>query len=187
MRDKFTEIYRRFIKRPGSAELFDCLESSDFFTAPASTRFHESYPGGLVEHSVLVYRELLRLMSAYPEITVSDESAAIVALLHDVAKIGCYKVELRNKKDEFGKWIQVPFYTFKEDFAFGGHGSKSVYLIQEFMTLTAEEAVAINCHMGPENGNTAVYDAYRQFPLAYMLHAADTAATIPKIGANCDE
>lgn len=175
---RFEKIYATHIKREGSAELLKWLKSTDFFTAPGSTRFHDCFAGGLAEHSAKVFNELTRLLKAYPEIKVSAETAAIVTLLHDVCKADCYKVELRNKKDESGRWIQVPVYTFKEDFAFGGHGSKSVFLIQKFMKLTDEEAVAINCHMGVENGNFAVNDAYRAYPLAFLVHTADMASTI---------
>ena len=174
----FEEIYTAYIKREGSAELLKWLESTDFFTAPGSTRFHDCHHGGLAEHSANVFHELVRLLKAYPEVKVSAETAAIVTLLHDVCKANCYKVELRNKKNEHGQWIQVPVYTFQEDFSFGGHGSKSVYLIQKFMKLTDEEAVAINCHMGVENGNWAVNDAYRAYPLAFLVHTADMASTI---------
>lgn len=174
----FEEIFRTHIKREGASELLKWLKSTDFFTAPGSTRFHDCYAGGLAEHSARVFEELVRLLKAYPEIKVSAETAAVVTLLHDVCKANCYKVELRNKKYESGRWIQVPVYTFKEDFPFGGHGSKSVYLITRFMELTPEEAVAINCHMGVENGNFAVNDAYRAYPLAFLVHTADMASTI---------
>lgn len=178
-REKFTELYSSYIKRPGAAELFKWLENTDFFTAPASTKYHEAYEGGLCEHSVRVLEELSRLVKAYPEIHVTSETAIIISLLHDICKVGCYKTELRNKKNEFGQWIQVPFYTFQEDTCFGGHGSKSVFIIQKFMKLTDEEIAAINCHMGVEHGNFAVNDAFRQFPLAFLLHTADMASTIP--------
>lgn len=174
----FREIYQTYIERDGSKELFAWLESTDFFEAPASTRYHESFAGGLAEHSAKVFHELVRLLKAYPEIRVTAETAAIVALLHDLCKIGCYKIEYRNRKNEHGQWERYPCYTFKEDYAFGGHGSKSVYLIQRFMPLTEAEAVAVNCHMGATQSDYSVYDAYRQWPLAFLLHVADTAATI---------
>ena len=174
----FEEIYTTHIKRDGSAELLRWLKSTDFFTAPGSTRFHDCHSGGLADHSARVFSELVRLLKAYPEVKVSGETAAIVTLLHDVCKANCYKVELRNKKNEHGQWIQVPTYVFQEDFSFGGHGSKSVYLIQKFMKLTDEEAVAINCHMGVENGNWVVNDAFRAYPLAFLVHTADMASTI---------
>ena len=179
-KEKFIEIYSSYIKRPGAEELFKWIENSDFFTAPASTKYHEAYENGLCEHSVNVFDELVRLLKAYPEVKASGETAAIVSLLHDLCKVGCYKTELRNKKNEFGQWVQVPFYTFQEDTCFGSHGAKSVFIIQKFMKLTDEEIAAINCHMGVENGNFAVNDAFRQFPLAFLLHTADMASTIPE-------
>ena len=174
----FEEIYTTHIKREGSAELLKWLKSTDFFTAPGSTRFHDCYSGGLADHSVRMFEELTRLARAYPELRVSAETAAIVTLLHDVCKAGCYKTEFRNRKNDFGQWEKYPVYTFKEDFPFGGHGSKSVYLIQKFMKLTDEEAVCINCHMGVENGNYSVNDAYRAYPMAFLVHTADMASTI---------
>lgn len=179
-KDEFIAIFNKYIKRSGANVIMELLEDSDFFTAPASTRFHECYEGGLCEHSVRVFQHMIRLLKAYPEVKVSGETAAIVCLLHDVCKIGCYQVEMRNKKVN-GNWVQEPYYTFTENLAYGGHGSKSVYIIQTAMNLTVDEAVAINCHMGVENGNWAVNDAFRQFPLAFLLHTADMAATISKL------
>lgn len=175
---KFEEIYTRYIKREGAEDLLNWLKSTDFFTAPGSTRFHDCHEGGLADHSARVFYELTRLLNAYTDMEVSAETAAIVTLLHDVCKADCYKTEMRNRKNEHGQWEKYPVYTFKEDFAFGGHGSKSVYLIQKFMKLTDEEAVCINCHMGVENGNWAVNDAYRAYPLAFLVHTADMASTI---------
>ena len=178
-REKFTEIYNQYITRPGAKELFQWLESTDFFDAPASSRFHNDHPGGLCEHSVHVWEELVRLLKAYPEIKVSGETAAIVSLLHDLCKIGVYKTELKNKKVN-GVWVQQPAYVFQEDFCFGGHGSKSVYLAQKYIDLTEEEAVAINCHMGPWDrspGDYSLGSAYDAYPIAWLLHVADESAT----------
>jgi len=174
----FREIYQEYIERDGSKDLLDWLDSTDFFAAPASTKYHECYHGGLAEHSEKVFNELVRLLKAYPEVRVTAETAAIVALLHDVCKVNCYKVEYRNRKNDRGQWEKYPVYIFKEDFAYGGHGSKSVYLIQKFMPLTEQEAVAINCHMGAGPNDYNVFDAYRAYPLAFLLHTADMAATI---------
>lgn len=175
----FKGLYNFYVSRNGSDKLLDWLESTDFFQAPASTKYHEVYPGGLADHSVKVFNELHRLLKAYPELTVSTETIAIVSLLHDVCKAGCYKVEYRNRKNETtGQWEKYPAYAFKEDFCFGGHGSKSVYLIQKFMPLTDEEATAINCHMGLTANDFSVSDAFRAFPLAFLLHTADMSATI---------
>jgi hypothetical protein len=179
MSEKFLDLYDKYITRPGSDTFKEWLVESDFFSAPASTRFHGAYAGGLCEHSVNVWEELVRLLKAYPEVKVTAETAAIISLLHDVCKIGCYKTELRNKKVN-GVWVQQPAYVFQEDFCYGGHGSKSVYLIQNHMRLTFEEAVTINCHMGFADrspGDYALRGAYEQHPLAWLLHVADESAT----------
>ena len=185
-KDEFIRLFTQYIKRPGSEALLAFLESSDFFTAPASTRFHGNYEGGLCEHSVNVWEELVRLLRAYPEVKVSGESAAIVALLHDLCKIGCYKPELksrktgRTKRDGKPEWEDYIGYAFNEDFCYGGHGSKSVFLVQQHIPLNPEEAVAINCHMGFADrspGDYSLGSAYERYPLAWLLHVADESAT----------
>lgn len=178
-KERFIELFTSYIHRPGSEDLLKWLSSTDFFDAPASTRFHGCHEGGLCEHSIHVWEELVRLLKAYPEVRVTAESAAIVSLLHDLCKIGCYKVELRNVK-EGNVWVKRPYYTFNEDFCYGGHGSKSVFLAQKFMNLTEAEAVAINCHMGFSDrgpGDFSVGSAFEQYPLAWLLHVADESAT----------
>lgn len=178
-KEKFVELYTSYVKRSGADDLLSWLEMSDFFTAPASTRFHGDYEGGLCEHSIHVWEELVRLLKAYPEVRVSAETAAIVSLLHDLCKVNTYKIEMRNKKEN-GVWRSVPSYVFDEDFCFGGHGSKSVYLIQKFMSLTDQEAVAINCHMGSWDRSPSDYSvgsAFEQYPLAWLVHVADESAT----------
>lgn len=178
-KEKFTQIFTQYITRPGADKLFAWLERTDFFDAPASTRFHGDYEGGLCEHSIHVWEELIRLLKAYPEVRVTAESAAIVSLLHDLCKIGCYKIELRNKKEN-GVWRSVPTYVFQEDFCYGGHGSKSVYLAQKYIELTDQEAVAINCHMASWDRSPSDYSvggAFEKYPLAWLLHVADESAT----------
>lgn len=176
-KEKFLSICRERIHREGLEDLLAWLEKSDFFTAPASSRYHNDHQGGLVEHSINVYEELLRLMDAYGEIDVSLESAAISALFHDLCKVNFYTVEKRNRKNDQGQWESYDYYTIKEKFAFGGHGSKSVFLVSQFMKLRPEEAVAINCHMGIGDGDKYVGSSYEQFPLAWLVHVADEAAT----------
>lgn len=167
------------IKRDGIKDLMEWLESTDFFTAPASTRFHGAYEGGLARHSLNVYSQLERLVNwyGYSE-EYSKETLAIVALFHDVCKVGCYKTEMRWRKDDRNQWEQYATYRFQEDFAFGGHGSKSVFLVQNFAKLTPDEAVAINCHMGQWDATTYSNPtaAYEKCPLAWLLHVADEAA-----------
>ena len=178
-KERFLEICSE-IHRDGISDLMDWLEKSDFYEAPASTRFHGNYPGGLLSHSLNVYDELKRILQVYPEIKATDETIAIISLFHDACKVNFYASEKRNRKNEEGKWESYDAYTIKEKFCFGGHGSKSVFIVQNFIKLTPEEAVAINCHMGCWDGNKDVANAYEQYNLAWALHVADEAATYIK-------
>lgn len=179
MEDTKQEFLRisRHIHREGITDLIQWLLCTDFFTAPASTKYHLCTEGGLAQHSLNVYHHLSDLCKWY-NYNVSEESIAIVSLFHDLCKIGCYKTEMRWRKDEHNKWEQYPTYRYEEDYAFGGHGSKSVYLIMNFLKLTPEEASAINSHMGAWDATTysnptAVYERNM---LAWLLHVADEAA-----------
>ena len=174
----FVAIYNEKIKRKGADKLLAWLENQDFFTAPASTRYHAAYEGGLVEHSLNVYHVL---MERFDPAKDNEESFAIVSLLHDVCKTGFYAIEMRNRKNKQGQWESVPFYTIDDQFPYG-HGEKSVYLIERFMRLTTEEAVAIRWHMGGfdeavRGGSFALAHAYEKYPLAVKLHMADLEAT----------
>ena len=97
-KERFLELCSK-VNRDGIDDLVKYLESSDFFYAPASTRFHGSYAGGLLEHSLNVYDELVRLLAAYPEVQASEESVIIVSLFHDLCKVNMYGTEKRNRKD----------------------------------------------------------------------------------------
>lgn len=163
MKDRFLSMCSQ-ITRPHTDQLIKWLEDSDFFTAPASRRNHGSYKGGLLEHSLNVYDEFKRILSVYPEINVSEETIKIVTLFHDLCKVNYYSLE-------------NGFYEINESFHFGGHGSKSVYLIQQFIDLLPMEAAAINCHMGSWDGNKGVGDTFQQYPVAWLLHVADESAT----------
>lgn len=176
-REKFIQLCAK-IDRPGKAELFEWLESSDFFTAPASAKYHGAYEGGLLEHSLNVYEALFKLLTIYPETEVSVESALIVSLFHDLCKVNMYEKETRYRKDENGKWEPYEAYIHNEKLHYGGHGSKSVFILQNFIKLTPEEATAINCHMGSWDGdNNTIAAAFEHCPLAWLLHVADESAT----------
>lgn len=185
LKAKFKEIYNKHITREGADKLFDYLQSntSDFFTAPASTRFHGSYEGGLVEHSLNVYdclRDYLsrdRVKNIY-QFSYEDESIAIVALLHDLCKINCYKLSTRNVKDAKGVWQTVPTYEYSDELPYG-HGEKSVYIVSGFMKLTREEAFAIRYHMGFSGAEDSrnVGDSFEKFPLSFALATADMEAS----------
>lgn len=181
VKEEFLEIATREIGRSGIGELLSWLEGTDFYMAPASSRYHGVFEGGLAMHSLNVYVRLKELAEVYWEDgPIPRESLAIVALFHDLCKVGCYTVSTRNVKNEkTGQWEKVPFYKKQEQFPFGGHGSKSVYLVQHFMSLLPEEAAAINCHMGPwdrqDYGNPG--EVFEHNRLAWLLHVADEAAT----------
>ena len=183
-KEEFIEIYKENITREGADKLLEYLlsASSDFFSAPASTRFHGAYAGGLCEHSLNVYHCLCdylqrdRVTDLY-NLEYSPESIAIVSLLHDLCKINCYKESTRNVKVD-GVWTQVPYYEFDDDLPYG-HGEKSVYIIGGFMRLTREEAFAIRYHMGFSGCEEArnVSAAFEKYPLAFALSVADMEAT----------
>lgn len=183
-KDEFISIYKKLIQREGAEKLLDylCSTQSDFFTAPASTRYHGSYKGGLVEHSLNVYHCLKdymareRVKELY-HMNYSDETLAVVSLLHDICKINCYKVGTRNKKIN-GEWQQIEVFEYQDDLPYG-HGEKSVYIITGFMRLTREEAFAIRYHMGfsnNDNPNNISY-TFEHYPLAFALSTADMEAT----------
>lgn len=184
-KERFIELYKATIKREGASELLDYLLSpaSDFFEAPASARFHLSKEGGLCEHSLNVYECLKSYLDAprtkeITGMTYSDESIAIVSLLHDLCKINVYKKGFRNVKDEKGTWQRVDTFEYDDKMPYG-HGEKSVYMITAYMKLTREEAFAIRYHMGysstedPRN----IAAAFEMFPLAFALSTADSEAT----------
>ena len=174
---KFESIAREYIRRDGLDDLLKWIESTDFYVAPASTRYHGCCVHGLVTHSLRVYDQLKMLTRVY-DCDASDESIAIVSLFHDLCKIGCYKTEMRWRKNSQDKWEQYPTYKFDEDFAYGGHGSKSVFIVQSFMDLTPDEASAINCHMGAWDSTSYSNPStvYQRNLLAWLLHVADEAA-----------
>ena len=181
-KERFIAIFKEKIHREGADKLLAYLESSDFFTAPASTRYHGAYFGGLLEHSLNVYDCLCDYL-ARPRVKeqygleFSEESVAIVALLHDLCKVDFYVESTRNVKED-GVWKTVPFYTIDDKLPYG-HGEKSVYIASGYMRLTREEAFAIRYHMGfsgEENINT-VGAAFAKFPLAVALFTADMEAS----------
>lgn len=182
LKEEFVKIFTENIKREGADKLLAYLsDQSDFFTAPASTRYHGSYEGGLCEHSLNVYYCLKDYM-ARPRVKetygleYSDESIAIAALLHDLCKINFYVPSMRNVKEN-GVWKSVPTYTINDTLPYG-HGEKSVYIISGFMRLTRDEAFAIRYHMGFSSNDDAgtVGKALEMFPLAFALTVADSEA-----------
>lgn len=203
-KEAFYKAYR-LIKRTSADKLLHWLETTDFFCAPASTRFHLAREGGLCEHSLHVYNRLRELflseVANYRELTPEEEeTVAICGLLHDICKVDVYGTEMKNQKtydaakvaaaeswqvkhDTQGDyvWESVPRYIFDDRLPYG-HGEKSVYIISGFMKLSWEEAMAIRWHMGFsdndfQGGGRSVGTAFEMFPLAVLTHIADLQAT----------
>ncbi len=171
MKEEFIRLLQE-TNRPGMEQLILFLKNSDFFEAPASTRFHGAFQGGLLEHSMKVY-EILKTK------TEDSDSVRIIALLHDICKANFYKVDYRNAKNELGVWEKVPYYTVDDTIPFG-HGEKSVMMISEFIKLTNEEKYAIRWHMGftePKELYTTIGLAYKKYPIALLTHEADLEAS----------
>ncbi|MBE6630265.1 MAG: hydrolase [Ruminococcaceae bacterium] len=182
--ERFISIFKNKIHREGADRLLDylCSDNCDFFTAPASTQYHGAHPGGLLEHSLNVYDCLCdylareRVRDVYG-LDYSEESIAIVALLHDLCKVNFYVESTRNVKEN-GVWVAKPYYTIDDQLPYG-HGEKSVYIASGYMRLTRDEAFAIRYHMGFSGDEDVrnVGNAFSRFPLAVALFTADMEAT----------
>ncbi len=179
MKEEFLKILRT-VNREGIEDLIKFLESTDFFTAPASTRFHGNYEGGLLEHSMKVYEILKEKVKTSPiEIKTPEESIIIIALLHDICKSNYYKIDYRNAKNALGVWEKVPYYTVEDTIPYG-HGEKSVMMITEYIKLTPEEKYAIRWHMGytePKELYNTIGEAFKKYPIALLTHEADLEST----------
>ena len=138
MKEEFLALLRK-TNREGIEELINFLEKSDFFVAPASTRFHGNFEGGLAAHSMKVYEILKhKVENSVIDVEIKEESIILIGLLHDICKTNFYKVDYRNAKNALGVWEKVPYYTVDDTIPYG-HGEKSVMMITEYMKLTPEE------------------------------------------------
>lgn len=181
---EFIDTFLSNIHREGADKLLDYLTNNDFFTAPASARYHLAQTGGLCEHSLNVYKRLKAVVRQehgddYAKV-YSDETLAICGLLHDVCKVNYYVTEYRNVKEN-DEWVKKPYFKVEEKFPYG-HGEKSVFILSQYIKLTAEEAMAINWHMGGfdervKGGSYALSEALAKYKLALLLHVADLQAT----------
>ncbi len=181
---EFIKILEQNVKREGVDKLVDWLSKSDFFTAPASVRFHSDIEGGLCLHSLKAFHRFVKILEQEFgekwEENLSLESATLIALLHDVCKVNFYKQDIKNVKVD-NVWVQKPYWSVDDQLPYG-HGEKSVYIISGFMRLTREEAMAINWHMGGfdariRGGSPSLSGAFYQYPVALLFHIADLEAT----------
>ena len=181
MKEEFIELLKK-VKRNGVENLLSYLEKTDFYNAPASTRFHSNYAGGLLEHSLNVYNCLKQKLSQKPFsdiLNVSYDTIILISLLHDICKTNYYVVDYRNRKNEQGVWVKEPYYTVNDTIPYG-HGEKSVMMISKFIDLTMEEMYAIRWHMGfsePKELHNTISAVYEKYPLALALHESDIEAT----------
>lgn len=179
MKNRYIELWQS-VERDGVKELLDWLETTDFYTAPCSTRFHLSREGGLLEHSLNALDCLVKHPASEGQ---SLESMTISALSHDYAKIGFYSIEMKWRKDVNNQWEQYPAYVVKDSWPFG-HGEKSAVLVNRFIKLKPAEWMAIRWHMGgftpgiqDYSLSQAMSEAFKNYPLAVLLHMADMEAT----------
>ncbi|MDE7243754.1 MAG: hydrolase [Oscillospiraceae bacterium] len=181
------------VQRPGMDKLLEYIRGSDFYRAPASTKYHLAAPGGLLQHSLNVLDALRGLLqwngienhweyhTACKIVdTIPDDSVTIMALLHDICKTHFYGTGTRNQKNErTGKWEKVPFYTIDDRMPLG-HGAKSAMIIKQYTTLTSQEMYAIWHHMGfngDYENDAAVGKSIEMYPAVLALQTADMMAS----------
>lgn len=177
MKDKIITLLKS-TNREGMEKLIEWLKKSDYFTAPASTKFHGNYEGGLAEHSYNVYNLFKEKVERF-SLNLSEETIINATLLHDVCKIGLYKRKEKFRKDKDDKWEK--YFPFVIDDALPlGHGEKSVILIQAFIKLTREEIFLIRYHMGgflSEEEKKNLNKAVELIPAIVAIHTADYEAS----------
>ena len=174
--------------RPGIEKVIEYLNNSDFFTAPASTKYHSSFEGGLAEHSFAVYVALKEKVSYMYGDWLSKDTIIITALLHDICKINFYKKEKKNVKkgtkiNDWGKevanWVEEEVWTV-DDSEPMGHGEKSLWILSKMIELTDQEAYLIRYHMGftePKENYMHLNNALNKYPEIILLHTADLEAS----------
>lgn len=165
-------------ERKGIDRVIKYMDETDFFVAPASTKYHGNYDGGLAEHSLNVY-ELLQEKNKKFDLGLSDDTVAIVSLLHDFCKINFYNKQECWRKNDKNRWESYEGYKVIDDFPIG-HGEKSVIMLQNFIRLTKEEMLMIRWHMGntePKEQMMNISNAYNLVPAAVALHTSDMEAS----------
>ena len=200
--EKFISLLETNVKREGVDKLIKWFRAKDTKIAPASTKYHCAFAGGLIYHCLNVYNRLKRLIAMeYPTMVVDEngemkqvenacpydeETITIVALLHDISKVEFYEIQERNAKNEKGEWIKVPFYSVRDEsqrLIFDTHPVNSYYMITKFIGLKYEEELAIVHHEGAFDTGldgiklANVMNAYKRSPLGLLLHQADMLAT----------
>lgn len=159
-------------------EFNNWLVDNNFLVAPASTKYHGAFEGGLYEHSCNVTRELLTFTDRLNLLWQREESPWIVGMFHDLCKIDNYR-KVRTDVDEPSKMAWI----YNDNVLIKGHGNKSVMLLSQFMTLTEEEIMCIRYHMGAyETNDWEQFDlAIKKYPNVLFTHTADMLASKLKV------
>ena len=193
-KEEFISLIRSINREFDKEKLINWLENkSDFFTAPASTKYHCSYEGGLCEHSLNVYYALKNLNCNYMlELPLTEEeqeqgvafkfeydedTLKIVGLLHDISKANYYETYTKNVKDSNGNWQQVQDYKIKEDrFIYGNDEQNTEFMVSTFVPLTVDEKVALLHKSGGKSFDSTqenIPTIFNKYKLAALLHCAD--------------
>ena len=191
----FIRYIKSYITRDGVDDLIKWLDESDAKVAPASTKYHLSCEGGLIQHSINVFMNMINQMNVRygDNCPYSKEQIAIVSLLHDISKVNFYKKIYRNvQNQETGVWEKVPSYCVKDEserLLFASHEENSLYIVSKFLKLGYEEELAIRYHMGNKDSvdsfaQSTTFNAYKVSDLALLLHIADTISMVDE--GNCD-
>lgn len=161
-------------QRKGIDDLVLWLDSTNFFTSPASTMFHGNYEGGLALHSYKVYEEFQRQVEHY-RLNVPADSVTVAAILHDVCKVNYY---ITNRLKS-GNTSEHKPYKVEDNFPLG-HGEKSVVLVQRYIDLTAQEAMLIRWHMGTSDPAWEEYSEKieKMHPEVTLLHHVDKEVSL---------
>lgn len=167
------ERIKQYIKFMGKCA--DCipvatLDELGFFTAPASTKYHGAYEGGLFDHSLATAQALVDLTEKLGLNWNTKESARIVGMYHDLCKCDNYVIDVETGK-----------YKYNPDTILDGHGTKSVIIAQKYIELTDEEIACIRWHMGAYETDTKLWDYYgraiEKYPNVLYTHTADMIAS----------
>ena len=189
LKDEFYySLCQVFNNQKKAKDFMNYLENeTDYFTAPASHRYHSSCENGLLNHSYLVFLKLKELNELH-HLNFSNLDCFVVGMFHDFCKTNFYKVDYKNIKDDKGNWVKAPYYTIEDANPLGVHGDKSVMLLLllEF-PLTEKQAYCIRYHMGAFEGQqcfNSLNAAVRKYPEILYVQLADQLATIEEEANN---
>lgn len=145
------------------------LTNMGFFQAPASTRYHGNYTGGLFDHSLAVTKSLLELTEKLGLTWEKHRSPYIVGMFHDLCKCDAYVFDASTGS-----------YKYNPDLIIPGHAERSIILLQKHILLTDEEIACIRFHMGAFEGSeiwNQYGNAIEQYPNVLFTHTADMIAS----------